>query len=101
MITQDQIDEIQHLKARRYSQSRVAEKLAISVSTVARYWDQRKKLKNGRLTPKKFDLDDLFLIGKCGSCGLVYPKPKFLYSWTCPGCNVVVKWKSCWYKRRS
>ena len=101
MITQDEIDEIQNLKARRYSQSRVAEKLAISISTVARYWDQGKKLKGGGLSPKKFDLDDLFYIYKCGNCGLVYPNPKFLYSWTCPGCKKEVHWKSCWYKRPS
>jgi transcriptional regulator with XRE-family HTH domain len=101
MITQDEIDKIQNLKARRYSQSRVAEKLDISISTVARYWDQGEKLKGGSLSPKKFDLDNLFRMAKCVNCGLVYPNPKFLRSWTCPGCNMVMEWKSCWYKRPS
>lgn len=101
MITQDEIDKIQNLRARRYSQSRVAEKLGISISTVARYWDQGQKLTAGKLTPKKFGLDDLFYMGKCGNCGLVYPNPKFLYSWNCPGCNKEMRWKSCWYKRLS
>lgn len=98
MITQDEIDKIQELKARRYSQSRVAEKLNISISTVSRHWHQGKKLKGSRLTTKKFGFDDLFHIGKCVNCGLVYPNPKFLRSWNCPGCNKVVYWETCWYK---
>ena len=38
MITQDEIDKIQNLKARRYSQSRVAEKLAISIMGGDDWW---------------------------------------------------------------
>jgi hypothetical protein len=98
MITQDQIDKIQKLKAKRYSQSKVAKELHLSRSTVARYWEVEKKTVGGKSTSKKFGLDDLFFVSKCGSCGLIYPKPKFLPSWNCPGCKKVVHWKVCWYK---
>ena len=98
MITQDEIDKVKKLKAKRYSQSRVAKELGISISTVARYWHSGEKLSGGKLTPKQYNLGALFYIGRCRNCSLVYPMPKFLYSWNCPGCNEPVQWKSCWYK---
>jgi transcriptional regulator with XRE-family HTH domain len=36
------IDKIQKLKARRYTQEKVAEQLGLSRSTVARYWGRKK-----------------------------------------------------------
>jgi hypothetical protein len=98
MITQDDIDRIQEMRARRYSQPRVARELKISVSTVARYWKPGKELRGSGPTPKKYGFGDLFSVGKCPSCGLVYPNPKFLYSWNCPGCKKSVHWPSCQYK---
>jgi hypothetical protein len=72
--------------------------LGISRSTVARYWDGEKKTVGGKPTSKKFGLDDLFLVGKCNTCGLIYPMPKFLPFWNCPGCKKHLQWKKCWYK---
>jgi transcriptional regulator with XRE-family HTH domain len=88
MISQDDINKIRDLKSRRYSQGKVAQELGVSRSTVARYWgDSGKRLK----------LENLFQMGECRNCGLIYPKPKFLASWTCPLCKNVYSWKKCWY----
>ena len=92
MITQDQIDQIQKLKAKRYSNKKIAEKLKISTSTVARYLPSEKKTISSKLSTKKFGLDDLFLLGKCKDCGLIYPKPKFLPLWNCPACKTPSHW---------
>ncbi len=99
MITQDQIDQIQKLKSKRYSQAKVAQKLSISRSTVARYWPSKKESITSRLTSKKFGLDDLFRVEKCKGCGLIYPKPKFLPLWKCPGCKKDSGWNICWYEK--
>ncbi len=100
MITHDTIDKIQKLKARRYSQDKVAKELKISRSTVARYWSVEKEPSGGRVAPKKLGLDDVFLLGKCPLCGLFYPKPKFMPVWSCPGCKKQTSWKDCWYSRK-
>ncbi len=82
MITKDQINRIEELKARGYSQSKIAEKLKMSRSTVQRHW-----------RGKKLKLEDLFQIGRCHSCRAPIPKPKFLHSWTCPACKKPLKWE--------
>ena len=101
MITQDVIGKIQKLKARRYSQGKVAEKLEISRSTVARYWKGEKKLSGGKAASKKLGLDDLFVVEKCPHCGLSYPKPKFIAAWYCPGCKKPTVWPKCWYTEKA
>ncbi len=79
------------------SQTKVAERLHISRSTVAKYWQSEKKSITSKLTSRKFGLYDLFYVGKCTGFGLIYPKPKFLPLWNCPGCKKDSGWKICWY----
>ena len=103
MITQDMIDEIQQLKERRYNQKAVAEKLNISKSTVARYWDRKGELSGNKSATEKHDfyqvLFDLFYFSECESCGTVYPQPKFMPYWQCPGCKKQNSWPKCWYPK--
>lgn len=86
MITQDDIKKIQDLRARGYSQSKIAQKLNISRATVARHWGN-----------KKLVLDDLFLVSACPKCGAVYPKPKFMPKWECAFCKEKFEWKKHWF----
>jgi transcriptional regulator with XRE-family HTH domain len=86
MITKDDITRIQNLKAKDYSQTKVAQELNISRSTVARYWGGR-----------KLSLNDLYLVSPCSACGTVYPKPKFLANWKCPYCKKDFYWPNPWF----
>lgn len=101
MITRDTIDKIQKLKGRRYSQEKISKELKISRSTVARYWEEEKELSGAKAVPKKFDLNDLFHVGKCTHCGLIYPMPKFMPAWLFPGCKKQANWKNCWYSEKA
>ncbi len=100
MYNQDVIDKVLELKKRRYSQGKVAKELAISRSTVARYWHLDEKAAEGKEPPKQPGYDLFFKISKCRFCGLVYPKPKFLPSWPCPRCKKRDTWPGCWYEKR-
>ena len=86
MITKDDISKIQELKARGYSQARVAQKLSISRATVQRYWGA-----------KRFTFDALFLMGACPGCRTIYPQPKFLPEWKCPFCKKDFQWVNPWF----
>jgi transcriptional regulator with XRE-family HTH domain len=86
MISKDERAKIQELKSRGYSQSRVAQALKISRSTVARNWSS-----------KKLTFDNLYLVSRCDTCGTVYPKPKFLTKWQCPYCKTSFHWKTPWF----
>ncbi len=97
MITRDTIDEIQRLKERRYTQDRVAKELKISRSTVARYWSGGKELSRGKTAPRKWGFEDVFVIRECPDCGLIYPCPKFMPVWFCPGCKRQNRWENCCY----
>ena len=87
MITKDDIKKIQELRARGYSQSKIAQKLNISRATVARHWGH-----------KKLTLDDLFLVSACSICQTVSPKPKFQHSFRCPYCKKGFSWRTPWFK---
>ena len=101
MISDDQVEEIQRLKARRFSQHRIARDLKISRSTVARHWDGRNKPPTDKPAPRKLDFDDLFLLAECSNCHIVYPNPKFMPAWSCPGCRKQNSWQQrCWYTKR-
>ncbi len=97
MITRDVIEKIQKLKERRYSQTKVAQELGISKSTVARYWHGEKQSTGSKAVPKRLGIDDVFVFTKCIHCGLAYPSPKFMPAWLCPGCKKQNSWKACWY----
>ncbi len=99
MITLDTINEIKRLKERRYSQAKVAKQLNISKSTVARYWGEKKD-SVAKAGLKRVGFEDVFRIGKCDSCGLTYPKPKFMPAWQCPNCNKPDAWSGCWYPQK-
>jgi predicted Zn-ribbon and HTH transcriptional regulator len=86
MLTQDDINKIQKLKERGYSQAKIASKLGISRSTVVRYWGI-----------KRLRFSDLFQLGPCPDCGTIYPKPKFMPNWKCPYCKKEYIWKNPWF----
>jgi hypothetical protein len=86
VITKDDITKIHGLKARGYSQTKVAQKINISRSTVARYWGG-----------KKLNFNDLYLVSPCSGCGTAYPKPKFLPNWKCPYCKKDFYWVNSWF----
>jgi hypothetical protein len=87
MITTDEEQKIKELKARGYSQSKIAKELNISRSTVARHWGGRKLI-----------LSDLFAVGPCRRCKTVYPMPKFLPSFHCPYCKEEFFWWKLWFR---
>jgi predicted Zn-ribbon and HTH transcriptional regulator len=83
MITKDQEEKINQLKARGYSQFKVATELNISRATVARHWGGERKL----------SINDLFIVSSCSRCGTVFPKPKFLPTFKCPYCKAEFEWR--------
>jgi predicted DNA-binding protein (UPF0251 family) len=86
MITKDEIKKIRELKARGYSQEKVAKEMKISRSTVQRHWRGR-----------KLKLEDLFIYAKCVHCKSPYPHPKFLSGWECPACRKPYTWYVPWF----
>ena len=86
MISKDDIAKIQALKAKRYSQAKVAKELNISRSSIQRYWG-----------PKRLTFDVLFLVSPCKECKTIYPHPKFLPQWKCPFCKKDFEWVNPWF----
>jgi hypothetical protein len=87
MITSDDLEKIQVLKAKGYSQNKIAKELTISRATVARNWGQ-----------KKLTIADLFSVGACSSCGTIHPRAKYQPTFQCPYCKKIFTWREPWYK---
>lgn len=87
VLTKDDIEKIGELKKKGYSQSKTAQALKVSRSTVLKYWGGY-----------KLRFDDVFSVGSCPACGTVYPRPKFQYKFTCPYCRKEFLWKDPCFK---
>ena len=99
MISQDTIQKIQRLKARRFTQENVAQQLGLSRSTVARHWGGRKGISvEEEVSTVMAALKYYFEIGKCPDCGITYPRPKFLPEFKCPKCKTTWVWEKCFYE---
>jgi hypothetical protein len=88
MLTKIDIENIRSLKEKGYSRRRVAIELGFNPKTIGRYWGESAISRR---------LEDYFSWGCCDSCGIEYPKPKFLATWHCPGCRKQVSWVESWY----
>ncbi len=96
MLTKDDVEKIRSLHERRYSHSKIARQLKCSRSTVRNYLGLGKKPYKLALpqcpTSKALNILQLFGFGKCPSCGITYPMPKFMPSWRCPVCKKPSQW---------
>ncbi len=96
MLTKDDVDRIRSLHERNYSHSKIARQVKCSRSTVRNYLGLGKKPYKLSLpqspTSKALNIPQLFGFGKCPSCGITYPMPKFMPSWRCPVCKKPSQW---------
>ncbi len=101
MLTDDDVSKIQALKAKGYSKAKVAKTMGLARGTVAKYWGRKEERVS--LADLKARLDECFQWWTCPNpdCRLMYPAPRFLPEWSCPGCRKTYVWKEPQFKEKA
>ncbi len=101
MLTQDDVKKIQALKERAYSKAKVAKTMGLARGTVAKYWGGRGERVS--LTDLKKRFDECFAWRTCSdpACRLMHWAPRFLPTFSCPGCRQSFSWTQPHFKEKA